>query len=63
MGVDNVITDFKRSRGLAWPGEIKATHVQAGKKAFAGVAKGFRCCGVFEDWLAARGKSLLTDVV
>jgi len=40
--VDRMIADFKRSRGLAWSDEIKATHLRAGKGAFAGWAPAHR---------------------
>jgi len=34
--VNNTIAQLKQSRGLAWNDEIKATHLRAGKGAFAG---------------------------
>lgn len=36
MQIHQMVADFKTSRGLKWDAEIKATHLRAGKGAFAG---------------------------
>jgi hypothetical protein len=36
MTVDKMVSDFKRSRGLTWNSEIKATHLRRGKGASSG---------------------------
>lgn len=48
--IDRKIADFKRSRGLQWDAEIKATWLRAGKRVFA-------------DWLKPDREQFLLDLL